>query len=315
MPTILTPEQVKEKYGPMFCKSLITMVDEKNGCAQVVERCSSTGPKEWDIVNRRRTKGIITDVRDEGAIVMDLVIGDRPLNFGPASTELGAQGIYSLRVEGDRVHTKWRGIAGASVGIGACLPQADDVIETIYPDDFRMGGAFSAETEIVTRKRVRLVIGVDDTDTPQQGASWVLTMQLGRECPYGKFLNHKIIQLNPKAPNKTTNCCSTAVSFAATEEEVPKIIEFAKEFIRKGSYSDDTVMTTFVGLKVPEDLKKWSWDAKSVLFTIDDAVAAAERNGVEIHYVTGNKGTIGAVAAIGCFDLGLKAAGIPEDFE
>ena len=75
------------------------------------------------------------------------------------------------------------------------------------------------------------------------------------------------------------------------------------------------VMTTFIGLEIPEDLRKWSWDAKSILFTIDDAVAAAERNGVEIHYVTGNKGTIGAVAAIGCFDLGLMAAGIPEDFE
>lgn len=315
MPTILTPEQVREKYGPMFCKSLITMVDEKNGCAQVIERCSSTGPKEWDIVNRKRTRGIITDIRDEGAIVMDLVVGERQLNFGPASTELGGQGIYSLRVEGDRVHTKWKGIAGASVGIGACLPQADDVIETIYPDDFRIGGAHVAETEIVTRKRVRLIIGVDDTDTPQQGASWVLTMRLGRECPYGKFLNHKIIQLNPKAPNKTTNCCSTAVAFAATEDEVPKIIEFAKEFIRKGSYSDDTVMTTFVGLRIPDDLREWSWSAKSILYTIDDSIAVAERNGVEIHYVTGNKGTIGAVAAIGCFDLGLKAAGIPEDFE
>ena len=178
-----------------------------------------------------------------------------------------------------------------------------------------MGGAFRANVDIITPKMVRVIVGVDDTDTKEKGASWVTSMKLGLECPIGRFIEHKIIQLNPKAPNKTTNCCSTAVSFAATEEEVPKIIEFAKEFIRKGSYSDDTVMTTFVGLKVPEDLKKWSWDAKSVLFTIDDAVAAAERNGVEIHYVTGNKGTIGAVAAIGCFDLGLKAAGIPEDFE
>lgn len=315
MPTILTPEQVREKYGPMFCKSLITMVDEKNGCAQVIETCSSTGPKEWDIINRKRTVGILTDIRDEGSIVMDMVIGEKSLNFGPASAELGGQGIYSLRVEGDRVHTKWKGIAGASVGVGACLPQADDVIETIYPDDFKMGGAHVAETEIVTRKRVRLIIGVDDTDTPQQGASWVLTMKLGRECPYGKFLNHKIIQLNPKAPNKTTNCCSTAVSFAATEEEVPKIIEFAKEFIRKGSYSDDTVMTTFVGLKIPDDLREWSWNAKTILYTLEDAVATAERNGVGVHFITGNKGSIGAVAAIGCFDLGLRAAGIPEDFE
>ena len=40
----------------------------------------------------------------------------------------------------------------------------------------------------------------------------------------------------------------------------------------------------------------------------------AERNGVQIVQVTGDKGTIGAVAAIGCFDMGIKAAGLPEDF-
>lgn len=315
MPTTLTPDQVRERYGRMFCESLITMVDEKNGCAQIIEKCSASGPKEWDIVNRRRTKGILTDIRDEGFIVMDLVIGEGPINFGPASSELGGQGICSLSIDGDRVRTRWKGIAGASVGVGACLPQADDVIETIYPDDFKMGGAYVVETEIVTRKRVRLIIGVDDTDTPLEGASWVLTMRLGRECPYGKFLNHKIVQLNPMAPNKTTNCCSTAVSFAATEDEVPKIIEFAKDFIKKESFSDDTVMTTFIGLKIPEGLMKWSWDAKSILYTIEDAVAVARDNGVDIHYLTGDKGTIGAVAAIGCFDLGLRAAGIPEDFE
>lgn len=315
MSEILTPEQVKAKYGPMFCKGFTTMVDEKNGCAQIIESCSSRGPREWDVVNRRRTKGIITEIYDQGHIVMNVEIGEKDLNFGPASSELGGQGIYSLRVEGDRVHTKWKGIAGASVGVGACIPQADDVIETIYPDDFRIGGAYVADVEIVSRKRVRLVIGVDDTDTPQQGASWVLTMKLGRECPYGKYLDHKIIQLNPKAPNKTTNCCSTAVAFAATEEEVPKIIEFAKEFIRKGSYSEDTVMTSYIGLKIPDDLRDWSWNAKSTLYTIEEAEEAAKRNGVEIYHITGNKGTIGAVAAIGCFDLGLKAAGVPEDFE
>ena len=26
----MTPEQVREKFGPMFCKGLVTMVDERN---------------------------------------------------------------------------------------------------------------------------------------------------------------------------------------------------------------------------------------------------------------------------------------------
>ena len=179
-----------------------------------------------------------------------------------------------------------------------------------------MGGAHRAHVDIITPKMVRVIIGIDDTDTKEKGASWVSSLRLGMECPVGRFLDHRIIQLNPKAPNKTTNCCSTAVSFAVKEEDIPALIEFATEFLRKESYSDDTVMTVFKGLRVPESLREFSWSCKSVLYTPDDAIKAAGDAGVQIISVTGGMaGVIGAVAAIGCFDLGDKAAGLPEDAE
>ena len=219
------------------------------------------------------------------------------------------------KVEGDEVRTTWYGIAGASVGIGACIPQCPDVIRTEYPDDFTIGGAHRAHVDIITPKLVRVIIGIDDTDTKEKGASWVASLKLGTTCPIGHFIEHKIIQLNPKVPNKTTNCCSTAVSFAVRESEVPALIEYAVDFIRKESYSEDAVITVYQGLEVPEGLREFGWSCKSVLYTPDDAIRAAEENGVQIISVTGMKGVIGAVAAIGCFDLGERSAGIPEDFE
>ena len=316
MVQILTPEEVEGKYGRMFCKSFLTLVDEENGIAQIVERCSSQGPAEWDVVNRRRTGGVIDCIRmSSDMIVMDAVIGERELNFGPVSEDVGGQGIKSLRVEGDEVRTTWYGIAGASVGIGACIPQCRDVIRTEYPDDFKMGGAFRANVDIITPKMVRVIVGVDDTDTKEKGASWVTSMKLGLECPIGRFIEHKIIQLNPKAPNKTTNCCSTAVSFAVREEEVPKLIEYVVDFVKGETFSDDTVVTVFQGLRIPDALREFGWSCKSVLYKPEDAIRVAEENGVQIISVTGMGGVIGAVAAIGCFDLGEKAAGIPEDFE
>lgn len=312
----LRPDEVRERYGKLFCQGFFTLVDEENGVAQIVERCVSRGPIEWDIVNRKRTGGVLTGIRADGlTIIMDTVIGERPLNFGPVSSELGGQGISALIVKGDRVHTKWAGLAGATVGVGACIPQSSDVIETIYPDDFKIGGAHKAEVEIVTPKMVRVIIGVDDTDTKEKGASWVTMMKLGRECPVGKFLEHKIIQLNPKAPNKTTNCCSTAVSFAVTEDEIPQLTDFAKAYLKDNTYSDDTVMTVFKGLKIPSGLERFGWEAKHILFEDADARKAAAENGVEIVEITGTKGVIGAVAAIGCFDMGVRSAGVPEDFE
>ena len=36
MVTTLTPEEVRAKYGKMFCKALYTLVDEKHGKARVI---------------------------------------------------------------------------------------------------------------------------------------------------------------------------------------------------------------------------------------------------------------------------------------
>ncbi|UAL08412.1 MAG: DUF1743 domain-containing protein [Candidatus Methanogranum gryphiswaldense] len=316
MVQILRPDEVKAKYGQLFCQGFLTMVDEEKGIAQVVEKCISRGPGEWDIVNRRRTGGVIDDIRMEGqTLIMNTIIGERELKFGPASVDMGGQGLSALKVEGNEVRTTWYGIAGASVGIGACIPQCKDVIRTEYPDDFRIGGAFRAHVDIITPKMVRVIIGLDDTDTKEKGASWVVALRLGTSCPIGRFIDHKIIQLNPKVPNKTTNCCSTAVSFAVKEEDIPSLVEYCRDFIKENSYSEDAVMTVYKGLKVPEAVMKFGWDAKSIIFNIDDAIKIAEENGIQIISVTGMKGVIGAVAAIGCFDYGEKAAGIPEDFE
>lgn len=311
----LRPDEVRARYGPLFCKGFFTLVDEKAGKARIIEKCVSKGPGEWDLVNRRRTGGVIDRISIESdSIVMDVTIGEKELNFGPVSADVGGQGLSALKVEGDEVRTTWFGIAGATVGIGACIPQCSDVIRTEYPDDFQIGGAHRAHVDIITPKMVRVIIGIDDTDTKEKGASWVVSLKLGMECPIGRFLEHKIIQLNPKVPNKTTNCCSTAVSFAVKEEEIPALIEYAVDFVRKQSYSEDAVITVFQGLEVPEKLRDYGWSCKSVLYTTDDAIEVAEETGVQIISVTGLKGVIGAVAAIGCFDLGERSAGIPEDF-
>src|SRR5574344_707877 len=316
MVQVLRPDEVEQKYGKMFCQGFFTMVDEEHGVAQIIEKCVAQGPGEWDIVNRRRTKGVITDIRmKSNMLVMDTVIGERELSFGPVTTDVGGQGLQALKVEGDEVRTTWYGIAGASVGIGACIPQCRDVIRTEYPDDFMIGGAHRAHVDIITPKLVRVIIGIDDTDTKEKGASWVTSLKLGTTCPIGRFIEHKIIQLNPKVPNKTTNCCSTAVSFAVREEEIPALIEYAVDFVRKESYSDDSVITVYQGLHVPEALRDLGLSCKSVLYTPEDAMRVAEENGVQIISVTGTKGVIGAVAAIGCFDLGERSAGIPEDYE
>jgi methanogenesis imperfect marker protein 11 len=312
---VLSPEEIERKYGKLFCRGVYTMVDERAGVAQIIEECSAKGPVEWDYVNRKRAGGAITGIRLEGTtLIMDTIIGEREVRFGPASKDLGGQGLKAVRVEGDVVKTTWVGLAGASVGIGACLPQGPGAIETEYSEEAKVGGANRIEVTISTPKMVRAIFAVDDTDTKEKGASWVLMLNCARSAPVGHFLVHRIVQLCPDVKEKTTQCVSVGISFAVMERDLHRLKEHVVQFVRENTVSQNTALAMFVGLRIPRTLCNYGLRAKRGVLTIEDARAAAARGGVELIEITGPRGAIGAVAGIGCHDMGVKASGLPEDF-
>jgi methanogenesis imperfect marker protein 11 len=265
-------------------------------------------------MNRLRAGGVVKEVFVDGnTLIMNTGIGEGEVRFGPASKEMGGQALKSLVIEGDEVHTTWLGLAGASLGVGACLPQAPGVLRSEYPDLKGIGGANMVEVTVVTKKMKRLLIGIDDTDSREEGASWVLMLDLMRAMPFAKPLLHKIIQLNPEVPEKTTSCVSIAASFAVEEKDMDSALDFAVDFIKERSLSKHTAMAVFEGLDIPKEVLNYGVQAKSRIFTQEDAEVVADKNGVRIIEITGKRGKIGALAALGCFDLGIKAAGLPED--
>jgi len=316
MVTSLTPDEVRQRHGKLFSKRLITLVDERAGRAKIYEECLAQGPVEWDAVNRLRARGVVEHVEVHGStLVMDTRLGEGRVRFGPASRERGGQALRSVIVKHGRVETTWVGLAGASVGVGACLPQAEGVEKVEYLSKSEIGGGREVEVRITTPAHHRLILGIDDTDTKEKGATWVLGLNLARQMPHGLFMSHKIVQLNPHAPQKTTNCAATGVSFAVRPGDARRAVEWAKEFVAKNTYSDQTCMAVFEGLNIPKGLERYGTMAKRKILSIHDAEHGAEQAGVEIVEITGRRGSIGAVAAIGCFDMGLYSAGLPEDFK
>ena len=316
MSQILSPEEITRKYGRMFCRGVYTLVDEANDKAVIIEECSAKGPVEWDAANRRRAGGAITDIRVEGTtLIMDTIIGEREVRFGPASKDVGGQGLKSLKVEGDRVHTTWVGLAGASVGIGACMPQGPGTIEAIYPDDAKVGGAHRLEVTVITPKMVRVSYSVDDTDNKEKGASWELMLKMANSAPLGHYLEHKIVQLNPEVPEKTTNCVAVGVSFAVEPKDLDALTDYVINYVRENTVSQNTTIAMYQGLAVPEPARAYGLRAKKEILKVEDAVKAAEASGIRLIEITGKRGTIGAVAGIGCFDMGLAAAALPGDLD
>jgi methanogenesis imperfect marker protein 11 len=206
------------------------------------------------------------------------------------------------------------GLAGASVGVGACLPQAMGVEKVEYLSDEEVGGSRKVEIRLTTPEHRRLIIGIDDTDTEEKGATWSMGLKLGREMPHGLLLAHKIVQLNPNAPQKTTNCAATALSFAVLPSDIASAVEWARKYVSDNTYSDQTAMATYEGIDIPASLVRFGAEAKEMILSIHDAEHVAEKSSARIFEITGRRGAIGAVAAIGAVDLGLFSAGLPEDF-
>jgi methanogenesis imperfect marker protein 11 len=316
MVSIRTPAEIRKLHGSMFAKRLVTLVDEAAGRARLIEECCAQGPVEWDAVNRLRARGVVEHVEVQGTtLIMEARLGEGEVRFGPASKETGGQALKSIVVRDGKVETTWLGLAGASVGVGACLPQAEGVEKVEFLSDEQVGGSRAVELRLTTPLHHRLVIGLDDTDTKEEGATWVLGLKLAREMPHAIFLSHKIIQLNPRAPQKTTNCSSAAVSFAVPPGDLGKAVEWAKGFVAENTYSSETAMAVFTGLDVPKGLMRFGAQAKETILSIHDAEHAGDKAGLKMIEVTGRRGLIGAVAAIGCVDLGLYSAGLPEDFK
>jgi methanogenesis imperfect marker protein 11 len=311
----LTPEEVKKRFGPMFSDRLVTLVDESAGKVRIIEMCTAQGPVEWDAVNRWRAGGVVERVDVHGNwLIMDSIIGEREVKFGPVSVESGGQALKGVSVKDGIVETSWAGIAGASIGIGACLPQAKGVIRTEYEELADLGGSKDVHVKIYTPEMRHLVIGIDDTDSSEKGATWALGLNLAKSMPDALFLQHKIVQLNHHAPHKTTNCTSTAVSFAIAPNKVANAVKFAADYVDDNTLSDQTSIAIWTGIEMPEELLRYGLKAKEFILTIEDADEVAKKAGIELREITGPRGKIGALAAIGCFDLGLLSSGLMEDF-
>jgi methanogenesis imperfect marker protein 11 len=306
--------QVRERFGEAWCSSFITLVDQSVGRVRIIEECTVKGTVEWDLWNRRRAAGVVEDVRVDGTtLLMDARIGDEEPRFGPAASELGAQALRRVEVVGDEVHTTWIGLAGAGYALSVCLAQAPGVLRARLGDSGGVGGAHRAEVEVVTPVMRRLLVGIDDTDTKDDGATWALGLRLGKSMPYGRFLQHKLIQLNPGVPEKTTNCVATAISFAIPPKDVEHAKGHAMDYVAEQTMSDSTAVAFFEGLEIPKSVVLFGRRAKAEFLTWEEALRLAGASGVELHSITGERGHIGALAAIGCYDLGPASAALPSD--
>ena len=311
---ILEPHEVKERFGPLFSKRFLVMIDEHNDVAEIIEHCQARGTVEWDAMNRKRAQGAVIGCSVEGTILtIQARIGKFTATFGAASCSIGGQALEGVEVAGDEVITFWAGIAGAGVGVAACLPQAPGVIRSEYPseDDLNVGGARTNRVRIVSPRYEKICFGIDDTDTKTEGATWILALKCAEACriPGVEFLNMRLVQLNPGVPDKTTNCVGSALNFAARPEAVPGLKEHVRHFITSNTFSNDTGIACHCGIGFSYT-SPYLESVKTGILTREEAEREASALGVEFLDKNASKGRIGALGAVLWGNRGIEAAGL-----
>ena len=298
---ILKPDQLKEKFNDPWIapyQKVLTMVDGDK--VEIVEFHPCISGSHWLLYQYKNNSDLIDSAyRDGNKHVYSCHIGCAPLDL---KASFNAAGIDEIIVDGDEVKVTHAGLAGAGVGAGMCRGMGEGVkyIELLEEG----GGSKVGRARVVTPKLEKVVIGVDDTDIKDAGATWTMAHNLGVEPKNVGFeyLDHIIVQLYPHNPHKTQNCVSIALTFAVPEDKKEELIKRTVEILKRDTLSDKTAIAVLEGLEIPEKLRQYSIATKSGMMDIETAEATAKELGIDLIAVTGDQGKVGALAALGLYN-------------
>ena len=298
---ILKPDELKEKFNDPWIapyEKVLTMVDGDK--VEIVEFHPCISGSHW-LLNQYRNNSDLIDsaYRDGNKHVYSCHTGSSPIDL---KASFNAAGIDEIKVDGDEVKVTHSGLAGAGVGAGMCRGMGEGVkyVELLEVG----GGSKQGKATVVTPKLEKVVIGIDDTDTKDAGATWTMAHNLGMELKNEGFeyLDHIIVQLYPHNPHKTQNCVSIALTFAVESERKEKLIERVIELLKRDTLSDKTAIAILEGLEIPEKLRQYSIDTKSGMMDVETAEKIADELDIPLIAVTGNQGKVGALAALGLYN-------------
>ena len=300
---LMSREEVLKKYGGVEWISpyerIIAMHD--GSYVEIHEfhaRGKCVGGAAWETYHYPRVSNLVLKARREGARnIFVLKKGETTLKLVPG---IAGAGIEKVEV-GENVEVTYAGLAGGGIAATVCRGMAENVLGIEILEEG--GGEKLGKAKLVLPAMEKVVIGVDDTDSKEGGATWALVNEIAYKIEkenLGYYLLHTITQLYTKNPYKTTNCVSISVTFATQNSE--KLVKMFENELKKSTFSDETAMAVYKKILVSEELLKFGEKVKREMVEIEEAEDVAKRNNVELIEITGRRGVIGALAAVAYSD-------------
>ena len=285
-------ENISEPYVIHYPR-IVAVADESGDRVELVEFFDCIGGAMWSKCHYVKSP-IVEDVRCVGA-TMRYALKTGTVDLALESSRFPA-GISVCTVDDTEISITYIGMGGGGVGAAACRSDASGVLRS--RSDPAGGGKVAGATIWLPRMQ-RVLIGVDDTDTPEDGATWTLVHNIARavEDSRSVYLSHTIVQLFP-VPYRTKNCVALVAEFATNDPE--GLISRFHQLLEKYTLSKKTGMAVYTGFTPSEELLAYGRKVKRG--EVEAGLAASIRD-PHLRIVMNGRGIVGAVAAIPFFTL------------
>ncbi|WOF16198.1 sugar-specific transcriptional regulator TrmB [Methanoplanus sp. FWC-SCC4] len=303
---VLTREEKRGRFPARYittsamlqtaCKRIFTTVDGEN--IAIFHECRSGGCAAFCRHHHSIAGGILTKAHREGTLLIEYAkLNDNDKEKKPNPSiglyPASAVGVVGIKKSKDNIIQKIRCIGGPAYSLTDMMKMAEGVCDVTLEYNGNL-----VEGEVVTRALTHLIIGIDDTDTQEGGATFALALGLLQYL--GKLngvipIGHRVVMLNPDLKECTAGNSCSFIEIAVKPEEVLHIKNLAVRFVEDESLSENWGIAIKCGFSISGSLRKYGMSARNKIINLDQSLKTAEENNL---FVAGKKGIIGAVAAV-----------------
>jgi len=279
------------------CRRIFTAVDGEQ--IEIYHDCMSSACSAFCGYHHLLAKGSLLRVERDGTVLREFAtIGDGVLGDAgdiglyphPA---VGVVGIDLEDGEDGMVIQHIRCIGGPAYSLTDMMSRAEGVCEVTVQRNGAIVDGF-----IKTKALTHLIIGIDDTDSEDGGATFALAIGLlhfldSRADVYG--IGHQVAMLYPYLPHKTAGNSCSALDVCVPKEKVPELVHEIIRYVSDESASPEWGVAIKQGFIIPSSLRMYGCRTRSIIITSEEAKKVAREHDIQIK---GGLGIIGALAAV-----------------
>jgi len=277
------------------CRRIFTTIDQDH--VEIYHECMSGGCAAFCEFHHTCAGGALQTIHRDGTLLRECArLGRTDVNIGlyPAP----AVGIVGVRHDGDYIVQHIKCIGGPAYSLSDMMSMAEGVCAV----SIHRSGPI-VEGDVITRALTYVAIGIDDTDSRDEGATFALALALLQHLSRTRgimMIGHRVVMLNPTIEHRTAGNSCSYIELAVPPELFDRLVESAYRFIADEAVSPEWGIAIKQGFSVPEEMRKYGRRAREAVIERAEAVATAERYGVLLQ---GGRGVIGALAAISLIGL------------